>query len=152
MRPAVSFLLICTLASCTEPYPDVSPSVDCNRTDWRALGYQDGARGAAFDAYNSMAAACEAQGAPANRLAYATGRLEGLRTYCTYEQGYADGYGRRNNSGVCSGELAPAYEKGYREGIADDRAPTINWPSFGIGVGGGSSGSVGIGAGVGIGF
>lgn len=128
-------------------------AASCAQADWRAIGFEDGAKGAPMTAFPDRAATCAKQGHSADRVAYDAGRAEGLRSFCTYENAYSEGYARRDFRNVCPAELADAYREGFRRGL-EDRRTTYVWPNLGIdiGVSGGSSGRVGVGVGTGIGI
>ena len=160
MKRATTLLMALACAACArDPGPPAVSGTaavtaeSCRATDWRAIGYQDGATGAPFESYAIRAGACERAGVAADRLQYSAGRLEGLRSYCSFEGGYRAGASGVEYAGVCPIELSPAFERGYAQGLASRAPRTVPVrPTIGVGVSGGSGGGFGIGTGIGIGF
>lgn len=114
MRRARLAILFAPLAACVG-----LSERDCVSTDWRAIGYQDGARGAPADAGAPRFSACAALAPSAVDLnAYRAGRAAGLQRYCTRESGFDAGLRGMTYHGVCEGEaegrFLAAYNKGKR--------------------------------------
>ncbi len=89
---------------------------ECLTSDWRAIGYEDGAQGYASDRLGQRRKACAKHGVTPDFQAYQDGRSEGLKEYCQPQQGFnlgADG-GRYN--GVCPAHLEPDFLDAYRTG------------------------------------
>ena len=160
MMRATTILLALACAACARepaaPTVDGAPLVtaeSCRATDWRAVGYQDGASGAPFESYAIRANACQRAGVAADRLQYSAGRLEGLRAYCSFEGGYRAGSAGVEDAGVCPIELASEFRRGYALGLEARPPRTLPVrPTIGVGVAGGSGGGFGVGTGIGIGF
>ncbi len=91
----------------------------CRNANWQATGYRHGLSGFPMAALKQVSEACEASGVKVDRLAYSTGRLEGLALFCSTESGY-----RRARAGLpvdnnCPPTLKAAYEAGYAKGLAE---------------------------------
>lgn len=86
----------------------------CDKADWRATGYRHGVSGLGLPAFSTLQKKCGQVGLKVDRLAYATGRLEGLKRYCTAQNGYDLARSRRLPEGdtPCPPELAEAFMKG----------------------------------------
>ena len=69
--------------------------------------------------------------------AYQAGRAEGLRSYCTLENGYEAGYAGRRYRDVCPPELEIAFLQGYQQGRKE--RPRDYYPYYGLGFGYGYS-------------
>lgn len=82
---------------------------ECLTADWKAIGYEDGARGAHASAVGSHRQACAKKaGVTPNMAAYLEGREIGLAQYCTPSNGFRVGASGAAYNGVCfeSGEAA----------------------------------------------
>ena len=121
----------------------------CSNTDWHRYGLNDGTLGVRSSERADVIADCAEVGHPMDVNAYQAGRAEGLRTYCTVENGYEVGYSGKQYENVCPPGLATDFLQGYAQG-RDDRPSYALYPGIGIGIGsGGVSTGVGIGIGVG---
>ena len=121
----------------------------CANTDWYRYGVNDGTLGIPSNDRGRTIGECAELGQPIDVAAYQAGRAEGLRTYCTVENGYDVGYSGRRYQRVCPPELEPDFLQGYALG-RDERPSYAIYPGIGIGIGsGGVSTGVGIGIGVG---
>lgn len=144
LRPLLAAMLI--LAGCQSVPPEERAQA-CAQTDWERFGQNDGRLGVATADRVSDFEDCADLGQPADISAYQVGRMAGLETYCTAENGYQVGYDGRRYGDVCPAELEPDFLQGYQRG-RKERPLTVS-PGFGIGVG---SGGVRTRVGVGIGF
>lgn len=126
------------------------PQTTCAALDWGGVGFEDGSNGRSIAEFDRRVAGCQPGGPAPDRVTYLAGRDAGLRSYCTGERGYSEGYSGRRYDGVCPVQLAAAYQTGYAKGIEDRRAyasrPRI---SLGVGIGSGGYSRVGVGVGVG---
>lgn len=99
------------LGSCTTMSKD-----ECLMGAWGEKGYRDGLAGYDASRLEDHASACAKYGMGTNPQAYMSAREDGLRTYCTWQNGFTEG--RRGNSyrGVCRPEeeagFVPAWEDG----------------------------------------
>lgn len=76
---------------------------ECMLADWRAIGYEDGSRGAPVSAISGRRQACAKKaGVGVDMAAYLDGRDSGLYEYCTPSNGFAAGASGQHYSGVCS--------------------------------------------------
>ncbi len=90
----------------------------CRVGDWGGQGWRDGAAGHSVSRLDDHAKACAKYGAAPNMSAYLASREDGLRTYCTWENGFRQGRQGNSYGGVCSPaeerDFLPAYEDGRR--------------------------------------
>lgn len=113
MRFAVLASLLLALAGCAGGMS----KEECLYADWRAIGYEDGARGADASAIGSRRVACadKAQVAP-DMEAYLAGRERGLDQFCRPASGFDYGSRGYSYTGACAsrdeGAFVAAYEKG----------------------------------------
>lgn len=77
---------------------------ECQVGDWRAIGLRDGRDGRSELFFAKNAESCQRYGLPADQTAWAAGRLEGLKDYCTPLSGYAVGRSGRTYENVCTGK------------------------------------------------
>ncbi len=89
---------------------------ECATSDWRAIGYSDGAQGYTGDRYSRHNKACAKHGVTPDFQAYREGRKEGLRQFCQPSRGYQLGENGGTYNGVCSADLEPAFLDAYRAG------------------------------------
>ncbi|PID66327.1 MAG: hypothetical protein CR975_03450 [Gammaproteobacteria bacterium] len=89
---------------------------ECLSADWYSLGLADGAAGYTMSFFNERAGDCAKHGVVANRQIYAQARQQGLKRYCTQENGYQQGYHGRTYRGVCRGRAAKRFLSAYQKG------------------------------------
>lgn len=89
---------------------------ECLVANWSDLGFADGASGYTMTFFNERAGDCAKHGIAANRQAYLQARQAGLKTYCTKDKGYEQGYNGRPYHGVCQGKSANRFLSGYNKG------------------------------------
>lgn len=99
----------------TRTAPDVANR--CRGANWRATGYRHGLSGFPLDTISDLSKACEEAGIKIDRLAYSTGRLEGLGTFCTTENGYRRALAGHPAQHNCPPSLAKAFEDGHAAGV-----------------------------------
>ena len=88
----------------------------CLRADWYAVGLEDGARGRPVEHFGSHRRACAEHGITPQTERYLAGRNEGLKSFCTYDRGFAAGRSGQWYSGVCPAGLAADFSAGYQRG------------------------------------
>ena len=90
----------------------------CLVGDWGGQGWRDGAAGHQLSRLDDHAKACAKYGVAPNMSAYRAAREDGLRTYCTWENGFRQGRQGNSYGGVCAPaeerDFLPAYEDGRR--------------------------------------
>ena len=90
----------------------------CLVGDWGGQGWSDGAAGRSVGRIEDHAKACAKYGVAPNMSAYLASREDGLRTYCTWQNGFRQGREGASYGGVCAPpeerEFLPAYEDGRR--------------------------------------
>jgi len=89
---------------------------ECLRADWYAIGLEDGARGRPVEYLGDHRRACAEHGVTPQIERYLAGRNEGLKSYCTYDRGFAAGRSGQAYSGVCPAGLAGNFSAGYQRG------------------------------------
>ena len=89
---------------------------ECAVTDWRTIGYEDGAMGYSADRLGNHRKACAKHGVAPDLEAYRTGRSEGLRQYCQPSRGFNVGANGGRYNGVCPSDLEPEFVDAFNAG------------------------------------
>lgn len=91
---------------------------DCQSTDWAALGFADGRNGSPPKVAEKRLNRCAGDGHAVDRAAYAAGRMEGLKSYCTAAGGFDAGRLGQDYFEVCpaaaEADFLPAFQEGAR--------------------------------------
>jgi hypothetical protein len=111
MRIASLFAAALLLGGCASM--DKSQCVSAN---WTAIGMEDGAQGRPLARLGDHRRACAEHGVQPDAERYAAGRNEGLKSYCTYDQGYRTGRAGNAYNGVCPEPAARNFLAGYQHG------------------------------------
>jgi len=103
---------------------------ECLTADWRAIGYEDGARGAPVSAVSQRRRVCaDKAGVTVDMGAYMDGRDTGLALFCRPANGYAVGARGGTYNGACAGpgerDFAAAFEAGRRLFTLERRVAVI---------------------------
>jgi len=87
---------------------------ECRTADWYGVGLEDGARGRAVERLGDHRRACAKHNVTPDTERYIAGRNEGLRSFCTYDRGYAEGRAGHSYNAGCP---APQnFLAGYQRG------------------------------------
>src|SRR5258706_8362053 len=89
---------------------------ECLHADWYAIGLEDGARGRALERLGDHRRACAKHSVTPEAERYMSGRSEGLKSFCTYERGYAEGRGGNAYAAACPQPQAQNFMAGYNRG------------------------------------
>lgn len=90
---------------------------ECGTADWRAVGFEDGAKGYRADAIARHRKSCAPHGVTANFNRYRAGHAEGLEAYCRPHNGYNLGLKGRRYGGVCPAHLDGAFTRAHADGF-----------------------------------
>jgi hypothetical protein len=90
---------------------------DCLVTDWYEIGRMDGRQGKPRTVLQGRAKACLEHGIHADRQAYYAGHDQGLRYYCTEQNGFELGQKGRPYNSVCPLQLEANFRTGYNRGM-----------------------------------
>lgn len=113
MRVCVSLFSFALLGGCAGGMS----KDECLYADWRAIGYEDGARGAPASAVSSHRQACAKKaGVTPDMSAYLAGRDAGLYEYCQPSNGFRVGANGWSYHGVCTGPEQGAFVSAYQQG------------------------------------
>lgn len=90
---------------------------ECLAADWYSIGVEDGSKGYPMSRIGAYRKDCAEVGVAPDAEQYGEGRLVGLRSFCTYERGYAEGKRGARNQAVCPpGPLEAEFTQGYNAG------------------------------------
>ena len=90
---------------------------ECLQADWFEIGRRDGAVGKPRAIFQEHVEACMEHAVKADREAYYAGREEGIRFYCTHDNGFNMGRRGVRYRRVCPADLEPEFLAGYNKGF-----------------------------------
>jgi hypothetical protein len=97
---------------------------ECQVADWRVIGYEDGANGRELSYLGNHRKACAKYGITPDMARYESGRLEGLREYCTPRNGYDLGKSGRKYNSACMPPMETEFREAWSHGIEIYKART----------------------------
>jgi hypothetical protein len=86
---------------------------ECMSANWLELGRQDGAAGRPMSHIDAHRRACEKHELPIEQQQWEVGWNEGIRVYCTAENGLLQGQQGRSYANSCPPELKTGFETAY---------------------------------------
>lgn len=89
---------------------------ECAMSDWRTIGFEDGAQGYTADRLGNHRKACAKHGVAPDFDAYQSGRSQGLRQYCQPSRGFNVGASGGRYNGVCPGDMEPDFVDAFNAG------------------------------------
>lgn len=89
---------------------------DCRQADWRNIGEKDALEGHKKDRFNEHASACNEYGLPVDRNAYNSGWAEGIKQFCTRDNGWLYGVKGSSYQNTCPGELKVVFFNAFQQG------------------------------------
>jgi len=89
---------------------------ECQATDWRTVGYEDGVNGYTGDRIGRYRNACSEHGITPNLEQYQAGRDQGLREFCKPANGFRVGSHGGGYNGVCPADLDESFADAYTSG------------------------------------
>ena len=88
----------------------------CLVSDWRGVGFEDGAAGRAVTTIGHYRQACSKHGVTPDLDAYRAGHAEGVEIYCRPNNGFEVGHSGASYQGVCPATLESAFLANYDSG------------------------------------
>ena len=89
---------------------------ECMVTDWRSVGFEDGASGRAETAIGNYRQACGQHGVAPDLDQYRLGHSEGVEVYCRPGRGFDVGRRGGRYQGVCPADVEPAFLAAFNDG------------------------------------
>lgn len=99
---------LAALASCATLNED-----QCRTADWSRLGQEDGMAGRAWSHVEQHRNACARHGLPVDEQRWSAGWEQGIRAFCTPENGLIHGREGRHYANSCPADLKPGFEAAY---------------------------------------
>ncbi len=87
--------------------------LSCQEGDWSKLGYKVAFDGQAVRKFNDLAEVCGKSISKTARSTFQKGYAEGIKKYCTYDNGYKLAESGKSNKQICPLELRKDFEHGY---------------------------------------
>ncbi|MDH3701899.1 MAG: DUF2799 domain-containing protein [Alphaproteobacteria bacterium] len=109
-----SLLLALALSGCAG---SSMGKAECQTADWKAVGYEDGAKGYGADRFGKRRKACAEHGVAANFDAYRAGQAEGIVVYCQPRNGYQLGTRGYRYAIDCPTHLAGTFQTANNDGF-----------------------------------
>ncbi len=107
-----ALLIITLLSGCAS-----MSKKECLNANWEAVGYSDGSRGVHYTQLEKHRQSCVEHQVVPDDEAYRDGWEQGIRRYCTADNGYRAGQSGRALNNRCPADVADDYISGWREGI-----------------------------------
>ena len=111
IRLTIVALALLTLGGCASMSAE-----ECQMSDWRTVGYEDGLMGRSGAAIGNYRKACAKAGVQPDLAEYQAGRAQGLEEFCRPQNGYNLGERGGNYQGVCPVHAEPAFLAAYEDG------------------------------------
>ncbi len=89
---------------------------ECKTADWQTIGLEDGSRGLPVSTVGRHRKACSDYGVKPDLAAYRSGHADGVLSYCTPRNGFAQGKAGRSHHDVCPAELRVGFLSAYEDG------------------------------------
>ncbi|HEU4619642.1 MAG TPA: DUF2799 domain-containing protein [Gammaproteobacteria bacterium] len=89
---------------------------ECQVSDWRTIGFEDGAAGRPVGNIGNYRQSCSKYGITPNLDAYRSGHEEGAREFCKPGNGFEAGRNGARYAGVCPADLEPEFLAAYNQG------------------------------------
>ena len=113
MRRILATVVLLALAGCAGSGME---EAECQTANWRAIGYEDGARGLSPDAFGARRKACAEHGVAAKFGAYQAGHAAGLEVFCDPYNGYRLGTSGYRYGGICPAHLEGPFLAAHADG------------------------------------
>ena len=89
---------------------------ECREADWKIIGLEDGARGRPLSYIGKHRKACAEYGVKPDLALYEHGRANGLKQFCSADNGFSLGRAGRAYNNVCPPALSGRFLAGYETG------------------------------------
>ena len=89
---------------------------ECREADWKIIGLEDGSKGRLLSYVGNHRKACAEYGIKPDLTQYELGHANGLKQFCTADNGFSQGRAGRSYNNVCPSALSGQFLAGYRTG------------------------------------
>ena len=107
-RLSAAIVAFAALASCA-----TLDKEECLSTNWQQLGQKDGMAGQPANHIDNHRKACGEHGLPVDDQQWSIGWEQGIRAYCTPDNGLIQGREGRYYANSCPPELKPGFDSAY---------------------------------------
>ena len=90
---------------------------ECTNADWHSIGYTDGSRGIHYNNLNKHRQSCVKHEITPDDNAYHAGWDQGIRSYCTADNGYRAGKAGKAYRNICPQDVEANFLSGWEQGI-----------------------------------
>jgi len=111
-HPILMLLMMALFAGCAS-----MSKKECLSADWETVGYRDGARGVHYTYLEKHRESCVKYEVIPDDAAYRNGWEQGIRSYCTADNGYRAGTAGRAYRNICPADVAGDFLAGWEQGI-----------------------------------
>ena len=111
MKWIIFFILFGSLASCTQLSKEA-----CENIDWHQQGKADAMKGYSLKSLGRYKKRCEGHGVPVDNAVYKKGHQDGLKLFCTSQNGEYFGKRGLQYQYTCPTNLEPTFLQGYQIG------------------------------------
>lgn len=115
MQSAIRALILLAAAGLFTACAGMSEQA-CLASDWRTIGFEDGANGRSVTAIGGYRQACSKHGLSPDLASYRAGHAEGVEIYCRPSQGFEVGRRGASYQGVCPAHLEADFIAAYDTG------------------------------------
>ncbi len=88
----------------------------CLVSDWRSVGFEDGALGRPVETIGNYRQACTKHGVSPDLESYRSGHADGVESFCQPVKGFNYGHSGASYRGVCPADLEGSFLAAYNEG------------------------------------
>lgn len=89
---------------------------ECLVSDWRSVGFEDGARGRPVETIGNYRQACTKHGVSPDLESYRSGHADGVQSFCQPVRGFNYGRSGATYRGVCPADLEYSFLAAYNDG------------------------------------
>ena len=89
---------------------------ECMVSDWRTVGFEDGALGRPPETIGNYRQACAKHGVSPDLASYRSGHADGLQSFCQPAKGFSYGRSGAAYRGVCPADLEYGFLAAYNDG------------------------------------
>jgi hypothetical protein len=115
MKKSLTILTFAIIASLLIGCATLSKN-ECLQADWYEIGWRDGNMGKPRALFQEHADSCADYNVRPHRGDYFRGRTDGLKNFCTYDNGFSQGRYGKTYRYVCPPEYEAPFLAGYNDG------------------------------------
>lgn len=115
MKKFIAACVLATLAGCgsTSQPSNYSSETQCSDSNWQNVGYEVAMAGKSVRTFNQLKESCKDSIVPEARTSYLAGYQQGIKEFCSFENGLEQGKEGKLDVTACPKELRAEFERGY---------------------------------------